>query len=240
MITNAVFFTPFFTVVEDRLPCSKAPRSQWESPNQCMSYSSHSLLILPLKFMLLFRETPYCGPRCLPDRRVTVTQECWGRCQVIPPKHLLSLPRPTSIATAGQSEKASIKYHTPNLNYQQRPLSSLLLAVFFFFSISSECKSPEQMLWKRLEKKWGRWRGGQAERKRSKRKKHKLGTKQPSWCTFATASQWSHPVFLWGCVWTKRSLKSSCGTVLWASLRPLLSPCKNVPGDYRKCYRIQS
>lgn len=25
-----------------------------------------------------------------------------------------------------------------------------------------------------------------------------------------------------------------------ASLRPLLSPCKNVLGDYRKCYRIQS
>lgn len=51
-----------------RLRYSKVPGSQSASPNQCISYNSHSLLILPLKFMLLFSATPYCGPPCLPPQ----------------------------------------------------------------------------------------------------------------------------------------------------------------------------
>jgi len=62
-----------------RLPCGKALGSQSESPNQCISYNSHSLLILPLKFMLLFSETPCCGPHCLPNRRVTTDTRVLGQ-----------------------------------------------------------------------------------------------------------------------------------------------------------------
>lgn len=99
-----LFYVVIFTVVlrRRRLRYSKVPGSQSESPNQCISYNSHSLLILPLKFMLLFSGTPYCGPHCLPHRRVTVTQECCARCRVIP-SDLPPLPKATSIATIGQS-----------------------------------------------------------------------------------------------------------------------------------------
>lgn len=89
-----------------RLRYSKVPGSQSVSPNQCISYNSHSLLILPLKFMLLFSATPYCGPHCLPHRRVTVTQECRARCRVIP-SDAPPLPKATSIAAIGQSAESS-------------------------------------------------------------------------------------------------------------------------------------
>lgn len=106
-------------------------------------------MIHPLKFMLLFSETPYCGPHCLHDRRVTVTQECWARCRVIP-SDASPLPKARSIATIGQSASNSLKYHTPDLNYQHRPLSRLHFSSSsssFFNSINNtKCKSLEQML----------------------------------------------------------------------------------------------
>lgn len=175
-------------------------------------------MIHPLKFMLLFSETPYCGPHCLHDRRVTVTQECWARCRVIP-SDASPLPKARSIATIGQSASNSLKYHTPDLNYQHRPLSRLHFSSssssFFNTINNTKCKSLEQML---REKKDRRRTGEDEEEGKQKEgggKKHKWRTKQPSWSTFATASQWSHPVFLWGCVWTKRSLKLGYSTVLW-------------------------
>lgn len=103
-----LFYVVILAVVvrRRRLRYSKVPGSQSVSPNQCMSYNSHSLLILLLKFMLLFSATPYCGPQCLPHRRVTVTQECCARCRVIPSNAPL-LPKATSIATTGQSAETS-------------------------------------------------------------------------------------------------------------------------------------
>lgn len=196
----------------------------------------------PSEIYVAFQGDPLLCPSLSPRQEGHCDTRVSSQMPSDPPqKHLLSLARPTSIATAGQSERASIKYHTPNLNYQQRPLSSFLLAIYFFSSsIGSKCKSPEQMRWKRLEEKRGRWRGGEAERTRRKRKKkHKSRTKQPSWCTFATASQWSHPVFVRVRV-NKTLFEVWLRHCTVASLRPLLSPCKNVLGDYRKCYRLQS
>ena len=121
-----------------RLRYSKVPGSQSESPNQCISYNSHSLLILPLKFMLLFSGTPYCGPHCLPHRRVTVTQERWARCRVIP-SDAPPLPKATSIAAIGQSSLDLIEI--PH-NKPESPASpALLLALFFFFLIPSTTAS---------------------------------------------------------------------------------------------------
>ena len=93
---------------------------------------------------------------------------------------------------------------------------------FFFFlipsttasvNLRSKCSGGKKKKKKDRWNNWGRWREGK-HREREK-KKHKWRTKQPSWSTFATGSQWSHPVFLWGCVWTKRSLKLGYSTVLW-------------------------
>lgn len=140
-----------------RLRYSNVPGSQSESPNQCISYNSHSLLILPLKFMLLFSGTPYCGPHCLPHRRVTVTQERWARCRVIP-SDAPPLPKATSIAAIGQS---SLDFIEIPHNEPESPASpALLLALFFYYSINnSKCKSPEQMLWRGKKKKdrWNNW-----------------------------------------------------------------------------------
>lgn len=68
--TSRVFFSPpSFSCCYFRRPAAPtpspslasqvAPGSQSESPNQCISSNSHTLLILPLKFMLLF---PAGGP----------------------------------------------------------------------------------------------------------------------------------------------------------------------------------
>lgn len=96
----------FFAFVENKCNFSDFHVGKYQghsqSPNQCISYNSHNLLILPLKFMLLFSGTPYCGPHCLPHRRVTMTQECWARCRVIP-SNATPFPKATSIATIGQS-----------------------------------------------------------------------------------------------------------------------------------------
>lgn len=94
--------------------------------------------------------TPCCGPHCLPHRRVTVTQECWARCRVIP-FDAPPLSRATFIAAIAQSAYAPLKYHTPNLS---RPLSCLQFINFFYFlffySINNcKYKSPEQMLRRR-------------------------------------------------------------------------------------------
>lgn len=125
-------------------PCSKVPGSQSESPNQCISYNSHSPLILPLKFMLLFSGTPCCGPHCLPNGSFTVTQECWARCRVIP-SDAPPLPKATSIAATGQSARPHWNTTHQNLNHTASP--ALPLAGFFFFFIfyysinNSKCKS---------------------------------------------------------------------------------------------------
>lgn len=98
-----LFYVVIFTVVAHRrLPrYSEVPGSQSESPNQCISSNSHTLLILPLKFMLLSSGTPCCGPRCLPYSRVTVTQECCARYRVIPSDAPRMHPKATSIALIG-------------------------------------------------------------------------------------------------------------------------------------------
>lgn len=137
-----LFYVVIFTVmVRPRwLRYSKVPGSQSESPSQCISYNSHSLLILPLKFMLPLIETPYCGPCCLPYRRVMVTQECWTRCWVIP-SDVPPLPKATSIAAIGQSTEL---IDIPHTKPESLALPTFLLA---FFSISySYCKSRDQML----------------------------------------------------------------------------------------------
>ena len=93
---------------------------------------------------------------------------------------------------------------------------ALLLTVFFFIpstAASVNLRSKCSVRKKDRRTTGGRWRGGKQKERR--KKKHKWRTKQPSWSTFATGSQWSHPVFLWGCVWTKRSLKLGYSTVLW-------------------------
>lgn len=136
-IINALVSWYFFSspVVEDCswLPYSREPGSQSESPNQCISYNSHTLLILPLKFMLLFIETSCCGPHCLPDRRVTVTQECWARCRAIP-SDATPLPRATSIARTGQSATISMKSQwKPELPASPALLLEAFLSLFFFF-----------------------------------------------------------------------------------------------------------
>lgn len=120
-----------------RLRYSNVPGSQSESPNQCISYNSHSLLILPLKFMLLFSGTPYCGPHCLPHRRVTVTQERWARCRVIP-SDAPPLPKATSIAAIGQS---SLDFIEIPHNEPESPASPALLLALFFFIIPSTTAS---------------------------------------------------------------------------------------------------
>lgn len=83
----------------------------------------------------------------------------------------------------------SLKYHTPNLNHQHRPLSCFAVFSLFFYSINnSKCKSPEQMLReKKMGEELGTMKRGKTERKEEK--KHKWRTKQPSWSTFATGSQ---------------------------------------------------
>lgn len=152
-----------------RLSYSKEPGSQSESPNQCISYNSHSLLILPLKFMLLFSGTPCCGPRCLPHRRVTVTQECWARCRVIP-SDAPQLPK-NHIHRHYRTISHRPHWNTTHTKSESPALPALLLAFFFFFNSinNGKCKSPEQMLReKRLKKNWGRWRVGRTERKKKK------------------------------------------------------------------------
>ena len=119
---------------------------------------------------------------------------------------------------------------------------ALLLTVFFFFySInSSKCKSPEQMLRekKRSENNWGTMKRGKTERKEEKKTQVENKTTQ-----LVHLCHWK-PVKS-PCVFVRVRVNKTVFEVglqhcTVASLRPLLSPCKNVRGDYRKCYRIQS
>lgn len=199
-------------------------------------------MIHPLKFMLLFSETPYCGPHCLHDRRVTVTQECWARCRVIP-SDASPLPKARSIATIGQSASNSLKYHTPDLNYQHRPLSRLHFSSssssFFNTINNTKCKSLEQML---REKKDRRRTGEDEEEGKQKEGggKTQVENKTTQLVHLCHCKPVKSP-----CVFVRVRVNKTVFEVglqhcTVASLRPLLSPCKNVQGDYRKCYRIQS
>lgn len=104
----------------------------------------------------------------------------------------------------------------PHTKPESPALPALLLAVLVFLFLWSTAivnlrsKYSEK---NRSKEQLGTMKRGKTERKGEK-KKHEWRTKKPSWSTFATGSQWSHPVFLWGCVWTKRSLKLGYSTVL--------------------------
>lgn len=170
--------------------------SQSEGSSQCISYNSHTLLIHPLKFISfqwdsLWRPSLPLSQEGHGDTRVPGTDAQW-----FPLMHL-------------HSQKP---YQSRHHGYKQEsPAITLALShpPSFFFSISNRyCKSLEGM---RGEIKIERTTGDKGEKEKNE---HKWEGGKPSWSTFATGSQWSHPVFLWGCVWTKRSLKSGSGTVL--------------------------
>ena len=118
---------------------------------------------------------------------------------------------------------------------------------FFFFLNSidnSKCKSPEQMLWREKKKKKRSWeqmgtrKWGKTQRKGEKKTQVENKTTQ-----LVHLCHWK-PVKS-PCVFVRVRVNKTVFEVglqhcTVASLRPLLSPCKNVLGGYRKCYRIQS
>lgn len=125
----------------------------------------------------------------------------------------------------------------------ESPVSpALLLAIFFFFFYSvnnSKCKSPEQML---REKKIGGTTGDdeEGENREKGRKKTQVENKTTQLVHLCHWKPVKSP-----CVFVRVRVNKTVFEVglqhcTVASLRPLLSPCKNVLGDYRKCYRIQS
>lgn len=114
---------------------------------------------------------------------------------------------------------------------------------FFFLStvsvnLRSKCSEKEEK--KRLEKNWGRWREGETKRKGKKKKKAQVENKTTQLVHLCHREPVKSP-----CVFVRVRVNKTLFEVelrhcTVASLRPLLSPCKNVPADYRKCYRIQS
>lgn len=119
-----------------------------------------------------------------PYRRVTVTQERWARCRVI--------PTDTPFASKSHIHRncRTIREDLNEIPHTKPELPAeltLLLDVFFFFffflstaSVNLRSKCFEKTI--EDDEEVGKL-------KERKRKKHKMRTKQPSWCTFATASE---------------------------------------------------
>lgn len=168
--------------------------SQSEGPSQCISYNSHTLLIRPLKFMSFQRDPLWWPSLPLSQKGHGDTRAPGTVAQWFSPMHLRLQSHITpDIMDINRNHQLSLSLPPPAL----------------FFSISnSYCKSLERM---RGEIKIERTTGDKGGKEKNEQKWE--GGK-PSWPTFATRSQWSHPVFLWGCVWTKCSLKSGFSTVL--------------------------
>lgn len=140
----------------------------------------------PSEIYVAFQRDPLLWPSLPPP------QEGHGDTRVL--GQMPSDPlRCTSASKSHIHRQTSLKYHTPDLNHQHRPLSCLQFFLKFIIlsttpSVNLRSKCSEK---KRSEKRGelgddeeGGWGGG-IERK----KKHKCRTKQPSWSTFATGSQ---------------------------------------------------
>lgn len=213
--THYCYLSLFFTTVED---CScDFHIAKYQGHSQRVQTNA-SLTILTVYWFSLWNLCCFsAGPPTVALTASPTGGSRWHKsvgpdAEWSPPMHLCFQKPHLSPLQDNQPDLIEIPHTKP-----ESPASpALLLAVLFiyYFINNSKCKSLEQMLREKKGRRrtGGRWGGvGGIERK----KKHKCRTKQPSWSTFATGSQWSHPVFLWGCVWTKRSLKLGYSTVLW-------------------------
>ena len=95
---------------------------------------------------------------------------------------------------------------------------ALLLAAFFFFPPISSTTASVNLWIKCSDEKKGKnkrdWRWTENERKK-KTHTHTHTQVENKTTQLVHLCHWSHPVFLWGCVWTKRPLKLGYSTVLW-------------------------
>ena len=181
--------------------------------------------------MLLFSGTPCCGPHCLPP------QEGHGDTRVLG-------QMPSDPLRCTSTSKSHIHRHYRTISLQtlieiphtepESPASPALLACFFFlffYSINNgKCKSPREEL-------------GTMKRVKTEREEKKNTQVENKTVQLVHLCHWK-PVKS-PCVFVRVRVNKTVFEVglqhcTVASLRPLLSPCKNVLGDYRKCYRIQS
>lgn len=103
-----LFYVVIFTVVEDcRCVLADFYKAKYRGHSQRVQTNA-SLTILTVYWFSLWNlccfsvGPPTVALTAFPHRRVTVTQECWARCRVIP-SDAPPLPKATSIATIGQS-----------------------------------------------------------------------------------------------------------------------------------------
>lgn len=124
------------------------------------------------------------------------------------------------------------------------PAIPLALFFFFFFFFLILSTTPSVNLWSKC---WERKRIGEElgkMKRRGNRKKEGEKTQVENKTTQLVHLCHCKPVKS-PCVFVRVRVNKTVFEVglqhcTVASLRPLLSPCKNVQGDYRKCYRIQS
>lgn len=212
----------------------KAPGSQSKSRNQCISYNSHSLLILSLKFMLPSRGDLLLCPLLLPPTGGSLWHKSIGQMPSDPKWYTFRFQE--SNASQLQDNQKRPQWNTTHQTWITSRAHFAAWSFFFPFFLSTASKSPEKMLW---ENDWGWWRGGETEREREKRKTQ-------------DENKTTQLVHLCHCKWVKSPcvfVRVHVNKMLFevrvqhctvASLRPLLSLCKNVLGDYRKYYRIES